>query len=519
MTTGFRIDIEDSSGTKYGSGPIRTASRWKSVYRLDRAGTFSFEMPASDPRAAMVVEKRVARCWTGVLGAIYEVGSGVIDKIDLETDPSGAHVLKVSGDDILRELTYRSVGDLQIGTEATPATNGPAAISAYFPAGWSLDTVNGYNTTAKAVWHQFEGESVLAALIKLVELSGEHFHMRTGKKIVWTQNDRPSSGLLAVATGDGVALMDNPGVCVIYDLKREKDATEMVSRVIPYGAGEGGAKVTLSGTSWTAPSGYTLDAANNYIKRDATETGYARIERVENFKDVKNANMLAEMAYEWLERHSAAEEFYRMKIGKVDAALYPGTTLDVRYQSWVDGYHAIDIDDTLVVLEAATEVDIDGARVTDLQVATVDRYPSSDADTLVNGMAQAENYYTHSQPIDTNDLASDVPVASVSSLFDAAGTTKTISAGVITKGSAKITWHKVDTEGAAATDDLDTISGGAAGDILFLSTVDNARDVTLKDNTGNLRLTGDLLLNSASDFVGLFNDGTNWREIGFSDIA
>lgn len=516
--SGFWIDITDAAGTKYGEGPVRTAYRWNSLYRLDRAGTFAFEMPASDPRAAIVVEKRVARCMTPVGSAVYEVGSGIIDKVELVTSTDGAHILRVSGDDILRELTYRSVGDLEIGTESVPVTTGPADISAYFPSGWALDLTDGYNATAKAVWHKFEGESVLSALIKLVELTGEHFRLKTGRKIVWMKNDQLASGLLAVQGGDPVRLWDNTHVCLIHDLTREKDSFEMVSRVIPYGAGEGAAKITLSGTSWTPPSGYTLDAANNYIKRDATESGYARIERVENFKDVKNADMLAEMAYEWLERHSAAEDFYRMKVGKVDAALYPGTTLKVRYQSWVDGYHAIDIDDTLVVLEASTEVDVNGVRVTDLQVASVDRYPNNDANILASGLAQAQAFMTHAQPIDTNDLASDLPVANVSSLYDMAGDTKTIASGVITKGSAKITWHKVDTEGAAASDDLDTINGGAAGDLLFLSTVDSARDVVLKASTGNLRLTGDLTLAGAGYLACLLYKNSLWYEVSFSVI-
>jgi hypothetical protein len=68
----------------------------------------------------------------------------------------------------------------------------------------------------------------------------------------------------------------------------------------------------------------------------------------------------------------------------------------------------------------------------------------------------------------------------------------TISAGVVT---ATQTYHTIDTEADAATDDLDTINGGTDGDILILGTADSSRDTTVKDATGNIQL------DSATDFT------------------
>lgn len=65
----------------------------------------------------------------------------------------------------------------------------------------------------------------------------------------------------------------------------------------------------------------------------------------------------------------------------------------------------------------------------------------------------------------------------------------TISGGVIT---ATGTMMVVDTEAAAATDDLDTINGGAADRIIFIRGLNSSRDVTLKHATGNLRTSGSL---------------------------
>lgn len=94
----------------------------------------------------------------------------------------------------------------------------------------------------------------------------------------------------------------------------------------------------------------------------------------------------------------------------------------------------------------------------------------------------------------------------------------TIVAGVITVTS---TSHTVDTQSDDATDDLDTISGGTAGDVLFLSSADSARDVVVKDGTGNLLLAGDtdFTLATTDDVILLWSDGTNWREVSRSAVG
>lgn len=112
------IDVEDAAGTRYGDGPITTASEWQSTRRLDGAGSFTFTMPASDPRANLLAHKRIVRCWRYDGNGIYEVGSGIVDAITV-TPGSGNSptLLQVSGDDLLRELANRTVGDLALFQE------------------------------------------------------------------------------------------------------------------------------------------------------------------------------------------------------------------------------------------------------------------------------------------------------------------------------------------------------------------------------------------------------------------
>ena len=75
-------------------------------------------------------------------------------------------------------------------------------------------------------------------------------------------------------------------------------------------------------------------------------------------------------------------------------------------------------------------------------------------------------------------------------------------------------YHRVDTQGGAATDDLATISGAAAGQILILQSVASSRDVTVKNGTGNIFLSGsDFVLDNSRDFIVLICTGGELNEI------
>lgn len=103
------------------------------------------------------------------------------------------------------------------------------------------------------------------------------------------------------------------------------------------------------------------------------------------------------------------------------------------------------------------------------------------------------------------------------SIAAAAPTTLTISGGSITP---TIGTHLVDTEGAAATDDLTNIATTNLPDgrWLLLRPANPARVVTVKHNAGgagqiSLGQSADYALSSATSFVVLERSGTGWREM------
>ena len=86
--------------------------------------------------------------------------------------------------------------------------------------------------------------------------------------------------------------------------------------------------------------------------------------------------------------------------------------------------------------------------------------------------------------------------------------------GVIT---ATHSYHTVDTEGDAASDNLDTINGGATGQMLLITAHDDSRTVVAKDGTGNLRLSGDCTLDHSTDSLLLMYVSSYWIEISRSN--
>jgi hypothetical protein len=92
----------------------------------------------------------------------------------------------------------------------------------------------------------------------------------------------------------------------------------------------------------------------------------------------------------------------------------------------------------------------------------------------------------------------------------------TIATGAITANHG-IKVIIVDTEAAAAADDLDTISyTGREGDELSVRINSGARIVTLKDNTGNLRLNGDYAVPNVDSRIKLVWGGSTWSEVSRS---
>jgi len=418
----FYVQLEDSSGNKLGSGPLASVQKWRYTARFDRAGTIDFDYAANDPQASIVTNRRIARAYARLNGAWVEVGAGVIDGITTAPDAMGRVSLVASGMDLIRELSYRTVGNLEIGT-GSGATHSAAltAIGALAPAGWSFTPA--ISPDNDYIYARYGGESVLSALVHLAERTQTHFYRSTGRTLVFTSTFA-SSGVRAIQATDDLA----PETCAIVSLNRTVDTNDLLTRITPYGSGQGQARLTLAATSRAAPTGYVLNAASNYIEHTASTTAYGLVNYPEvEFKDIgpisntdadmqAAANMLFDAALEELKRRStlASQETYSLTIAGCSQLLRPLQTIRLVYRDVDQG---IDINDDLYILEATWEVDASGVRTTNLVVSTDDRWPISDvtaaAERAVEGKVfqaipqlNANSYVTaYAKNVDENEVA------------------------------------------------------------------------------------------------------------------
>ena len=90
----------------------------------------------------------------------------------------------------------------------------------------------------------------------------------------------------------------------------------------------------------------------------------------------------------------------------------------------------------------------------------------------------------------------------------------TISGGVVSVSQG---YHIIDTQDSADTDDLDTITGGSAGEMIIIKARHTDRTVVVKHGTGNISLKAgvDISLDDDKKTLQLFfNDASVWVDLG-----
>jgi hypothetical protein len=325
-------------------------------------------------------------------------------------------------------------GALTAGTDAAeilflrynrPTLTGPQLIMAHAPAGWTLDTVLGSDETATAAYGQYAQSSVLQALIKLGEDRSEHFRLGIGKQVVWMQGITEGKlgnpcGVMAVWDAEPVALAGNAALCLISDLAVLQDATSVVSRIYPYGSGDGSNRLTLAKTTRSAPAGYTLSVSGNYIACTAVEADadYGQIDLPLSFKNIaplsntdadmaNAADALFDAALAELQRRVVAQKTYKLSVSGLQALVYPGQTIHVLYQKWTDVLdnngavtgrrQFVDVDDDLYILEVQSKIDTSGLQVTGLVVSNAMVWPQTDGEWTAQRMEEARFMDSHPQ--------------------------------------------------------------------------------------------------------------------------
>jgi hypothetical protein len=398
------VDVEDATGAKLGSGPLQ-ALKWTQTARMDGAGKFSCEILANDPQLAQIVKRRTLRAWTAVNGVVEEIGAGIIDVIATSVASDGTATITIQGDDLLRELTWRSMQGQRLAYQSggawVPVTHRQAVtlLDYYAPSTWTLYAAP--SPAVDSVYGQFVGESVLQAAVALASVTRTHFYRGTGRTLIFA-SAFSDCGMQAVQVAGEL----RPELCAIAELSIEQASYDLIARVHPYGAGQGAARLTLAATTRSAPTGYVLSKQLNYIEHAATVATYGQslahlqwpdIAPISNTDpDVENAaNALFDTALEFLrDRTERSYPTYRLRLGQCSRVLKPLQSIRVSY---LDPNAGLYIDATLNIIEATIEVDADGVRTTGVVVTAGERWPDSDARTVAQAIQGGKQYQAHPQ--------------------------------------------------------------------------------------------------------------------------
>lgn len=396
----FYIDIENASGTKYGSGPIISALEWEFTQRLDALGEFRFRMPASDPQAAIIQKKRTVKAYALIDGVWANVGDGIIDHIEYVPQADGTVLLDVSGNDLWRELTYRTVGTLSLDLYETHQS-GVVAVAAFAPSGWEI--AGDDSPTFDTSYGQFAGENVFGALLRLGNLARTHMY-RPGSRFLYFTHIFTDSGIRAIRANGGDLASET---CAIVDLSVTEETYDIITRIYPRGAGNGEAQLTTwAASTYSPPAGYVFSRANNYIENTAAIAEYGLIERWVDFRDIRPvsntatdlsiaANVLAQAArYELSKRLGGNNSWYTLSVAGCSTLLKPTDTIRVVYHDELAG---LAIDEQLNIVETIWRVDPSGVQTTRLMVTANDRRPESDGSAISDSLGEGHIYQLHPQ--------------------------------------------------------------------------------------------------------------------------
>lgn len=411
------LDVESAPGVRTGPGPVITLASFSARARLNQAGDWSAMVPGLDTRAVDLLQpRRTVLAYAMIDGVQTFIGGGVIESMRVRMT-GDTPMLEVSGRDLLEELNRGTVGDVVLSQPAGVGggVSWSTFVGAHMPAAWPWTLSS---LTAVPFVARFSHETLLGALSAVTDKLPIWFRLRSdtinGPRYLQVLGELLAPATVhASANADPLAVERNPSACLITSISEERAAADIVTRLIPFGAGNSVARLTLgAATQWPNGSAITgsytdsdgdtctYDAPTNSITNITAEAEYGRIERALAWKDIgpisnndadviAAANTLVAAAYAHLKRNRAPAYVYSLEVVGLRQSLLPGHLVHVTARQYIDGQRPIDIDRDLRVLEVATRVDEAGLRTVGLTVSTVDYWPASDVGALVSEIRQS----------------------------------------------------------------------------------------------------------------------------------
>lgn len=285
---------------------------------------------------------------------------------------------------------------------------------------WEV-SADGEPHTATGSFLQFTGETVLGALNKVAEESGEFFRLTMKRQVMWLGNAvRPTGVTLTRARGS--VQTNIAKVVFISDIEQIEDGWEIVTRLYPYGAGNGPARLTLEDAfPWMPPPGWAFNFEENYLENLTATDKYGLIEREITFNEIQvirlddlgrqsAADQLFRAAETWLHAHSAPVTSYRVTVVDGNTVFAPGDSVRLSFREYdAAGIVTFKGDGFWTVTEVTQSFDSDGLRSSKLVLTNnVLRRVMYSGKTIEHRLEQALKLQTVRQPFPKDNVAPPV---------------------------------------------------------------------------------------------------------------
>jgi len=385
-------------------GDVYTLKEASFTEALDEVGSIACSIPLADKEGFdLLASEREIRLHLEHDDTTREWGRGIVRKRNIKnlTD------LRVTGPDATDKLKRANtlLGRSYENQTLQTIANSLIALA----PGWTVTVAPAYANLLHSA--RFEGVSVLKALTRLAEERGLHIRQGTAAQTIEIGAFGTDNGIWAVAPDSiGLDIYLNDNLILIDDITQDTSTQEVVNWIIPIGAGEGTAALTLKYStrsiaggypyniqSMTGPDGRTL----YYLSDSASIALYGQSQKVVTFKEIGPianssparelaANALYDAAAAWLQRNSVALVTYKISAKKTRQTIRAGDKIRVTYKGYIETEKGdvvpIDLNNQLFwVMRKRENVGSDSTTL-GLDIASVDRYEMDTARVVVGAI-------------------------------------------------------------------------------------------------------------------------------------
>lgn len=397
------IEIWSADGSqRLGEGPLEPQS-YSITRLLDGPASIVCDLPAT-PRALELIQPKrrlVLKVWDTDDSSPREA-AGIIEAIGLK-DTSDGLIMTADSIDLLTTLRWSST---LLGYTVEADTVSQAVDDLLTLAG---GTFTRSGDVSNVITARFDGASVLKALQHIAQQQGIHFRQGSTPDTLEIGTFGASNGLRIVNASEVQAALEyNDQILLIEDFTKLTSSEEMVNWLMPLGAGDGDAKLTLENSTRTTP--YTIQSLTLpdgrtgwYIEDTASQTAHGvtiqKVGKLGEITPISNsaaaieaaANALYDASAAWLQRYKDPYESFSLTVVKPRTNILPGDKIHVRYKGILEtdagALTYVNINGDFFILSVAEAYGPRGTQLK-LKIANVDRYEVDNAQVVIGALEE-----------------------------------------------------------------------------------------------------------------------------------